>query len=71
MICDVVPSKNTKNSITRFQRKKLHKKRHQAGVHLAFYPIDLGLCKFYRKLLNIDPIFGGYVHLSKANNFHN
>jgi hypothetical protein len=71
MICDVVPIKNNKHGIPRFHRKNLHNKCHQAGVHSAFYPIELGLCKLYRKLLNLDPIFGSDMHLSIANNFHN
>jgi hypothetical protein len=71
MICHVVPRKNINHGIPRFQRKTLHKKWHQAGLHLAFYPIDHGLCKFHRKLLNLDPIFGRDVYLSKANNFYN
>jgi hypothetical protein len=36
---------------------------------LAFYPIELGLFKFYSKNLNLDPIFGSDVHISIANNF--
>jgi hypothetical protein len=71
MICNVVPIKNTKHGISRFHRKTLHKKCHHAGVHSVFYPIELGLCKLYRKLLNLDPIFGSDVHLSIANNFRN
>jgi hypothetical protein len=71
MICDIVPIKNNKHGIPRFHRKTLHNKCHQAGVHSAFYPIELGLCKLYRKLLNFDPIFGSDVHLSIANNFSN
>jgi hypothetical protein len=71
MICDMVPSKNTKHGIPRFHRKTLHKKWHQAGLHLTFYPIELGLCKFHRKLLNLDPIFGRVVHLSNAYNLCN
>jgi hypothetical protein len=71
MICDVVPSKNTKYGIPRFHKKSLHKKCHQAGPHLAFYPIVLGLCKFYSKLLNLDPLFGSDVHLFISNNFSN
>jgi hypothetical protein len=54
-----------------FQRKTLHKKCHQAGLHLAFYPSDHGLCKFYSKILNLEPIFGSDVHLSIAYNFCN
>jgi hypothetical protein len=46
MICDLVPSKNTKHGIPRFHRETLHKKFHQGGLHLALYPIELGLCKF-------------------------
>jgi hypothetical protein len=71
MICDVVPSKNTKHGIPIFHGKTLHKKCHQVGLHLAFYPIELGLCKFYSKLSNLDPIFDSDVHLSIANNFRN
>jgi hypothetical protein len=37
MICDLVPRKNTKHGIPMFQRKTVHKKWHQARVHLAFY----------------------------------
>jgi hypothetical protein len=44
MICDVLPrKKNKKHGIPTFHRKVLHKKLHQAGLHLAFYPIELGL----------------------------
>jgi hypothetical protein len=71
MICDVVPRKNIKHGILTFQRKTLHKKWHQTGPHLAFYPIEVGLCKLYSKLLNIGPIFGRDVHLSNAYNFCN
>jgi hypothetical protein len=71
MICDVVPRKNTKHGIPIFHGKTLHKKCHQGGLHLAFYPIELGLCKFYSKLYYLDPIFGSDVHLSIANNFRN
>jgi hypothetical protein len=71
MIYDLVPRKNTKHGILRFHRKTLHKKYHQGGLHLAFYPIALGLCKFYIKFSNLDPIFGSDVHLSIANNFRN
>jgi hypothetical protein len=71
MICDVIPRKNTKHCIPGFHRKTLHKKCHQGGLHLAFYPIELGLCKLYGKLLNLDPIFSSDVHLSIANNFRN
>jgi hypothetical protein len=69
MICDLVPRKNTKHVIPRFHRKTLHKKWHQAGLHLAFYPVDHGLCNFHCKLSNLDPIFGIDVHLPMANNF--
>jgi hypothetical protein len=71
MICDVVARKNTKHAIPRFHRKTLHKKWNQGGLHLALYPIDLGLCNFHCKLLNLDPIFGIDVHLPMANNFCN
>jgi hypothetical protein len=71
MICDVVPRKNTKHGIPWFERKSLHKKWHQAGVNLAFYPSDHGLCKFYSKNSNIDLIFYKDVHLSKSYNFLN
>jgi hypothetical protein len=71
MIYDVVSRKNTKHGIPRFRRKILYKKCHQGGLHLAFYPIELDLCKFYSKILNIDSIFGSDVHLSIANNFRN
>jgi hypothetical protein len=71
MICDIIPWKNTKHGIPRYYRKTLHKKCHQGGLHLAFYPIELGLCKLYSKLLNLDPIFGNDVHLSIASNFYN
>jgi hypothetical protein len=71
MICDALPRKNTKHGIQKSRRKNLHKKSHQAGLQLSFYPIDHGLCKFERKLLNFDPIFGRDVHLSMANNFCN
>jgi hypothetical protein len=71
MIFDVVPRKNIKHAISKFHRKSLHKKWHQGGLHLAFYPINHGLCKFHCKLLNVDPIYGIDVHLSMANNFCN
>jgi hypothetical protein len=71
MICDVLPSKNAKPGVPKFHRKTLHKKCHQVGLHLAFYPIELGLFKFYSKNLNLDPIFGSDVHISIANNFCN
>jgi hypothetical protein len=51
MICDVIPMKNTKHSIPTFHIKTLHKKWHQGGLHLAFFPIEIGLCKFYSKNL--------------------
>jgi hypothetical protein len=57
MICDIVPRKNTKHVIPIFYRKTLHKKCHQGGLHLVFYPIELGLCKFYIKLSNLDAHF--------------
>jgi hypothetical protein len=57
MICDIILRKNTKHGIPTFHRKSLHKKWHQGGLHLAFFPIELGLCKFYSKILNLDPIF--------------
>jgi hypothetical protein len=60
MICDMVPrKKNTKHGIPRFHRKSLHKKWHQAGLHLAFYLVDHGLSKFHSKLPNLDPILAG------------
>jgi hypothetical protein len=71
MICDVIPRKNTKHGISMFHRKTLHKKEHQGGLHLAFFPIELRLCKFYSKILNLDPIFGSDVHLSISYNFCN
>jgi hypothetical protein len=70
MICDVLPRKNIKHVIPRFQ-KNSSQKWHQAGVHLAFYPFDHGLCKSNSKLLNLDPIFGIDVHNSKVNIFCN
>jgi hypothetical protein len=69
MICDVIPSKNTKHGRSMFHIKTLHKKWHQGGLHLAFFPIELGLCKFYCKILNLDPIFGSDVHISIDYNF--
>jgi hypothetical protein len=47
MICELIPRKNIKHGIPRFHRKILQKKCCQLGLHLAFYPIELGLCKFY------------------------
>jgi hypothetical protein len=40
MLCDILPRKNTKHGIPRFHKKTVHKKCHQAGVQLAFYPFD-------------------------------
>jgi hypothetical protein len=54
LICDVIPRKNTKHGRSMFHRKTLHKKWHQGGLHLAFFPIELRLCKFYSKILNLD-----------------
>jgi hypothetical protein len=71
MIYDIVPKKNIKHDIPMFQRKTLHKKWYQGGLHLDFYPSDHGLCKFLSKHSNLDPIFGRYVHISKAYNFCN
>jgi hypothetical protein len=33
--------------------------------------VTMVFCKFHSKLLNLDPIFGRHVHLSKAYNFCN
>jgi hypothetical protein len=51
--------------------EKLFTKWHQGGLQLTFFPIELSLCKFFSKILNLDPIFGSDVHLSIAYNFCN
>jgi hypothetical protein len=42
MICDMVPSKNTKHGSPRFHRKTLHKKWHHAGLPLLGKPLSMG-----------------------------
>jgi hypothetical protein len=54
-----------------FIEKVFTKNATKEDFTLLFYPIVLGLCKFYSKLLNLDPIFDSDVHLSIANNFSN
>jgi hypothetical protein len=72
MVCDVAPGKNYQiwqgkgSEVTSFTKRCF-----QGGVLLDFFLVDQGLCKFHSKLWNHGPIFGGDVHLCKANNFCN
>jgi hypothetical protein len=53
-------------------REKLFKKNATKEDFTWHYTkIELGLCKSYSKLSNIDPIFSRDVHLSIDYNFHN